>query len=360
MTSRYVFAALILLGTTGCSLFSEPKIDVLPIANEPIIVTPDKEQPTLSATCVDQQEGVPVITSASATSGPIGTKLEITGCNFAGFEGDKNVSISNSEGATAVIYGDEGSTAKLLKITLISPVCKQDTSYSGLPCTEWLTLDPGAYTLYTKPWGKKSNEITFTIVQSAADTSNQGTPAEDSTAVRHPSWKKYQDQKHSFWLMYPEDFDVSATQNTASGDTDNLESPVFTATFPANYSQGNNLRSATVFAGAKKVSAEECQKIYGNPVSAYTIGTKNNSSATLAISGTTFHVATVSEGAAGNFYETKRYSTMRGDWCYQLSLVAHSTNLDIIREDQPTIVQYNFSQLEKVFDQIVQNFKFVE
>ncbi len=125
---------------------------------------------SLPTTCTDQREGAPVITSLSAYSGSIGTKFEVRGCNFSGFEGDLNAWIENSQGIKAGIYGEAGSTSKLLKITLKSPLCQQDNSYSGLPCSTWLTLVPGTYKVYTMPWGKKSNIVNFTITGDTPQT----------------------------------------------------------------------------------------------------------------------------------------------------------------------------------------------
>lgn len=120
---------------------------------------------TSPATCVDKPESKAVITSLSAKSGSIGTQLEINGCNFSGFEGDENVWIENSEGVKGIMYEDEGSTPKLIKITLKYPLCTQDNSYSGMPCTTFLALNPGTYKLWTQPWGEdtKSNVVEFTI-----------------------------------------------------------------------------------------------------------------------------------------------------------------------------------------------------
>jgi hypothetical protein len=122
-------------------------------------VTPTPSQ----ITCIDNPEGDPVITSLSSYSGPVGTKLEIRGCNFSGFEGDKNAWIENAQGIKGILYGESGSTSKLLKVTLKSPLCQKDTSYSGLPCDAELILIPGKYKIYVMPWGKKSNEVSFTI-----------------------------------------------------------------------------------------------------------------------------------------------------------------------------------------------------
>lgn len=131
-----------------------------PIKNNAVSQNPST---TLPATCIDEQEGTPVITYLSGYSGPVGTKLEIKGCNFSGFEGDKNALIENSQGVKGILYGEAGSTGKLLKVTLKSPLCQKDNSYSGLPCDAWLTLAPGTYKIYTIPWSKKSNKASFTI-----------------------------------------------------------------------------------------------------------------------------------------------------------------------------------------------------
>ncbi|MFA6354173.1 MAG: GerMN domain-containing protein [Candidatus Paceibacterota bacterium] len=113
--------------------------------------------------CKDEQGGKPVITSLSSNSGPVGTKLEIKGCNLSGFEGDKNLVIKNSQGVGGILYGESGSTSNLIKVTLNSPLCQGDNSYSGLPCNAWLTLTPGTYKIYTRPWSENSNEVNFTI-----------------------------------------------------------------------------------------------------------------------------------------------------------------------------------------------------
>jgi len=125
--------------------------------------SPVTSSQALPTTCTDQPEGMPVITSLSSYSGYVGTKIEIKGCNFAGFEGDKNAWIENGQGVKGILNGEEGSTGKNLKVTIKSPLCQEDNSYSGLPCKSYLTLTPGTYKIYTMPWLKKSNEVTFTI-----------------------------------------------------------------------------------------------------------------------------------------------------------------------------------------------------
>lgn len=117
----------------------------------------------LPTICRDEQEGIPVITSLSSYSGSIGNQVELNGCNFAGFEGDKNVWIENSQGIKGILYGEASSTSKLIKVVLKSPICQKDNSYSGLPCDASLNLNPGIYKIYVSPWGKESDKIDFTI-----------------------------------------------------------------------------------------------------------------------------------------------------------------------------------------------------
>lgn len=119
--------------------------------------------PSLPATCVDKLDGTPVITSVSSYSGPVGTKLEITGCNFYGFEGSINVWAKNSQGVKGLLIAKKGSSSKLLKVVLTSPLCQNNVTYSGLPCDAWFALVPGKYKIYTMSLAKKSNDAIFTI-----------------------------------------------------------------------------------------------------------------------------------------------------------------------------------------------------
>lgn len=156
----FLAALAIPLLTLGAGCASDTTVNV-------IIPSSTSTPPTtLPAACTDQTDATPVITSLSSYSGPVGTMLEIKGCNFSGFEGDKNAWIENGQGKAGILYGGEESTNNLLKITLNSPLCQNDNSYSGLPCGTLLNLTPGTYKIYTTPWGKKSNEVIFTITES--------------------------------------------------------------------------------------------------------------------------------------------------------------------------------------------------
>lgn len=124
---------------------------------------------SLPATCTDQQGTVPVITSISPLSGPIGTSVLIDGCNLAGFEGDLDAVFVRSDGAKIPLYGGTGTGAeqgKHMTVTVQSYCASGSETgrYSGIvsPCTT-VQATPGVYKVYVTAWGKNSNEATFTI-----------------------------------------------------------------------------------------------------------------------------------------------------------------------------------------------------
>ena len=131
--------------------------------------SPTQAPPATSAeqaptTCTDEPNGAPIITSISPSSAKIGETIIVHGCNLAGLEGDKNIWLQNNQGIKGILYGTSRSTQDAITITLSSPLCQTDTSYSGLSCAAWLTLSPGTYTLYTIPWGISSNIVHFTVL----------------------------------------------------------------------------------------------------------------------------------------------------------------------------------------------------
>jgi hypothetical protein len=113
---------------------------------------------------VNATEPAPKINSIFPASASIGTTVAVSGANLAGFEGDKNLWIVNAQGQKGIIMGDAGSTGEVIKFSLADKYCTQDTSYSGLPCPGYVNIIPGVYTIYSMPWGTKSNEVKLTVV----------------------------------------------------------------------------------------------------------------------------------------------------------------------------------------------------
>lgn len=156
---KYIILSVLALGVTilvgyNWQLAAQDKTTLSAIAS------PQPEEPI---GCIDEPEGKPIITSLSVTSSKEGTNIEIFGCNFSGFEGDKKAWIENEKGIKGMFIAYDGSTSKHLRITLEEKLCQTDTTYSDLPCDAWLPLVPGSYKIFVDPWGKESNKVDFTI-----------------------------------------------------------------------------------------------------------------------------------------------------------------------------------------------------
>ncbi len=123
------------------------------------------------------RSGKPTITSISPTFGPIGTEVEIRGCNFAGFEGDLDAGFIRNDDAAIPLYGGtwcrsceegEDKDGMFMKVT-VHPYCEsghESGRYSGInsPC-EPVEATPGIYKVYVTAWGKESDEVSFTVTK---------------------------------------------------------------------------------------------------------------------------------------------------------------------------------------------------
>ncbi len=123
------------------------------------------------------RSGKPAITSISPDSGPVGTKVEIRGCNLSGFEGDLDAAFVRSDGAVIWLYGgvrcfwceeSEEKDEMFMKITVESycELGRTTGRYSGItsPC-ETVEATPGVYKVHVTAWGKKSNDVIFTVTE---------------------------------------------------------------------------------------------------------------------------------------------------------------------------------------------------
>ncbi len=115
--------------------------------------------------CKNSDGGRAIITNLSKNSGKIGDTVTVSGCNFRGFEGQANVGIENSKGVSGILFTKViplSQTTDSIMFKLQSPICQQDNSYSGNPCTSWLTLSPGTYNIIVSGWNT-SNKMPFII-----------------------------------------------------------------------------------------------------------------------------------------------------------------------------------------------------
>ncbi len=117
-----------------------------------------------------QGDLTPVIYSVTPSSGPIGTKITIKGKNLNGFEGDLNARIATefnpADYSSGIMYGERNGSTDTIVPTIQSSFCKQDNSYSGLPCKSYFYVTPGLYEISVKPWSKESNSVPFAVTAS--------------------------------------------------------------------------------------------------------------------------------------------------------------------------------------------------
>ncbi len=120
------------------------------------------------ATSTDQivdEVPLPRIDTINPSSGPAGTVINLNGKNLAGFEGDLDAWIENAQGERAYLSSASSSyqRTELIQVKIEGKLCKQNNSYSGNPCTEYMNITPGKYMIYTAPWGKVSNKVEFEV-----------------------------------------------------------------------------------------------------------------------------------------------------------------------------------------------------
>jgi hypothetical protein len=155
---------------TKCLATFPQKYIELTTNNEELSVVLEKMLSTFklnSSTFANDGIKTPVITSISPTSGPVGSVIELKGSNFPGFESDLNAWIVSEKGEKGILFDTQANPKNynLIKVKIEDRVCKKDTSYSGLPCPEYMKITPGIYTLYTAPWGKESNKLEFMVTK---------------------------------------------------------------------------------------------------------------------------------------------------------------------------------------------------
>jgi hypothetical protein len=144
---------------------------------------------TNATTTSTSTQPAPVITSINPSSGPIGTIVELKGSNLAGFEGELDAWIENSNGEKAFLpgIGSVPRADQTIRVKIDSQLCKENLSYKGGPCSSYMTITPGIYKIYTYPWGNMSNTVQFIVTASSSST----------------AWKTYSNSQYGFELKYP-------------------------------------------------------------------------------------------------------------------------------------------------------------
>lgn len=185
------------------------------------------------------------------------------------------------------------------------------------------------------------------------------TPTATTTASQtgEEGYSTYDNSKYGFSIMYPTSLSKTDPAMSEGYDDDLDTSDIFTTEIPKDTFKGTNLYEVHIIAGAKATDQNTCAyMINGND--ARDMEPKQQPTET-TINGIDFTKIRVSDAGAGNFYDTIRYSTYRAGTCYELLAVAHSANIGILQETDPTVKQYTDDMFVPEFDEIASSFHFL-
>lgn len=110
----------------------------------------------------------PVISSITPAQGPVGTVVTIQGYNLAGAEGALDAWILNGQEELGYLeHFGKSAYPDTTKITIKIPAkaCTTNNIASGKPCEKFINITPGQYSIFTKPFGKSSNIVSFTVTK---------------------------------------------------------------------------------------------------------------------------------------------------------------------------------------------------
>lgn len=148
---------------------------------------------------IGNNDGAPVISSISPSSGPIGTKVEIKGENLSGFEGDLDVYFEDASGQKVKLTDNSGTYPKTMgksMVIMVKEPCQRGEKiigrYSGIESwCNYVPLKPGNYKVYVNPYGVKSNVVSFTVTSennytSVPSSTPSPTPGIPSVLFNYP------------------------------------------------------------------------------------------------------------------------------------------------------------------------------
>ena len=197
-----------------------PSVDV-PADTQVTPENPPAQTPTSSDEVTEDDVPMPYIESISPTAGKIGTVVTLKGRDLAGYSGDLDGWIENSDGKVGYLpaHGDTVYPhTDTITVQIPQSVCTINNTYSGRPCTNTLVIEPGQYKIFTRPWGNESNKVTFTVEIEAVEDVSQEEPSpitETVTKMVVPcSAENYPDKLEScepYTCTYFEIFDNTGT-----------------------------------------------------------------------------------------------------------------------------------------------------
>lgn len=187
------------------------------------------------------------------------------------------------------------------------------------------------------------------------------TPSQNSTSTGSPSssaptttiptgWKTYRNTTHRLTFNYPPIGNVEETANmgwsylNADPGTNIVE-----VTIDEDFQPGTNFREAKFHVGKSddQIVVANCLK------REY----EDQQLRTETINGIAFTVLFEGGAGAGNFYETESYRVVRGNSCFAVELLVHSTNVGNYPEEM-NIKEFDSKKVNALLRQIIDSFTF--
>jgi len=168
--------------------------------------------------------------------------------------------------------------------------------------------------------------------------------------VTSPGWQTYHDAKYGFSISYPNGWNADfrhisvgflSEPNEKPGQPHDKHTYLVTIGVPAHLTKGTNLSDDT------RLDVATHSDFACSPTAVlYNPGTVHR----LTENGITYSVASVGEGAAGNFYETTVFVIEGSKPCLVVEYFIHSTNIGAY--DPGTVREFDHAALVADFDRI--------
>lgn len=160
---------------------------------------------------------------------------------------------------------------------------------------------------------------------------------------------EYRDGEYGFSIMYPEI--AALSQANFEGYLPLTETPIASFVLPESMYTGTNLAEAGVYIGATTTPEVVAECLSAAPKSG------EFATATTTINGVVYSVFVSMDAAAGNIYETNVYRTIRGERCFEIVMLLHSTNIG--NYEPGTVAEFDKAKFTGYLAAVVRTFSFI-
>lgn len=161
------------------------------------------------------------------------------------------------------------------------------------------------------------------------------------------------DEGKTFSFSYPKEFIASTESGYTTNwrqNTQTLGSVLTKIIIPKSFQPSTNFSEAvfTVGASSEPNAIKKCLISQNGEISLGKVD----------IDDVAYSKITLSEGAAGSFYDTTSYRTLKNKQCYAVEYTIHSTNIGVYSQDQG-IKEFDKAKIIAELESMVQSFQFL-